>query len=116
MRRNLHESQNEEKFTRITEFKQLTGQVKEGVTAILKEYPSAYTGKDKLEPYYPIETAVNRKQYEAYRNKLMTWENLYLCGRLAQYRYFNMDEVIEYALQLSAAIMKLDSVSFVANS
>lgn len=107
---------NEEKFTRITEFKQLTGQVKEGVTAILKEYPSAYTGKDKLEPYYPIETAANRKQYEAYRNKLMTWENLYLCGRLAQYRYFNMDEVIEYALQLSAAIMKLDSVSFVASN
>ncbi|MFR3684385.1 MAG: UDP-galactopyranose mutase [Enterococcus sp.] len=97
---------NEEKFTRITEFKQLTGQIKEGVTAILKEYPCAYTGTDTLEPYYPIETAANRMQYESYQNKLSTWKNLYLCGRLAQYKYFNMDEVIESALQLSAGIMK----------
>lgn len=97
---------NEEKFTRITEFKQLTGQEVKGLTTILKEYPSIYTGAPGQEPYYPIENPANRKQYEMYRKELENWENLFLCGRLAQYKYYNMDQVIAEALQISAKILK----------
>lgn len=96
-----------EVFTRITEFKKLTGQQKTGVTTILKEYPKAFEGKSGQEAYYPIENAENRALYEKYETTLTScWNNLYLCGRLAEYKYYNMDAVVARALALVREILK----------
>ena len=95
---------NEEKFTRITEFKKLTGQTLEGATTILREYPMPFTHKPEEEAYYPIENPENRSQYEAYATDAVGVPGLYLCGRLAEYKYYNMDGVVERALLLANQI------------
>ncbi len=90
---------NEEKFTRITEFKYLTQQ-RACSTTILKEFPEKYDHLKGNTPYYPINNPTNDalfKQYAAFLNK---YPNFYLCGRLAEYKYYNMDGVIEQALNL----------------
>ena len=94
---------NDEAYTRVTEFKKLSGQRKDGVTAILREVPCACE-RDGQEPYYPIENPENRGLYEAYRAELAPWKRLFLCGRLAEYRYYNMDAVIAKALSLAGEL------------
>ncbi|WP_394266483.1 UDP-galactopyranose mutase [Anaerotignum sp.] len=101
---------NSEEFTRITEFKKLTGQEKPGVTTILREYPMAFTAKEGQEAYYPIENPQNRELHGMYEKALRQWENLYLCGRLAEYRYYNMDGVILRALDLAREILQKEKV------
>lgn len=92
-----------EDFTRITEFKKLTGQKLESATTILAEYPMAYDKDDTAhEPYYPIENPANRSLYEKYIQELDQWKNLHFCGRLAEYKYYNMDAVVDRALALCA--------------
>lgn len=93
---------NEEDFTRITEHKYLTGQVLPGTT-IMKEYPLAYVPEKNL-PYYPIASAESEALYQKYRTLADGYPRLHLCGRLAEYRYYNMDGVISRALELSDAI------------
>lgn len=105
---------NSEDFTRITEFKKLTGQEKSGVTTILREYPMAFTAKAGQEAYYPIENPQNRSLYEMYQKALKQWDNLYLCGRLAEYRYYNMDGVILRALDLAQEILQKEDVCLTA--
>lgn len=98
---------NEEDFTRITEFKYLTGQQLDGATTIMKEYPLAYTpdgGKGSI-PYYPIVGPENQALYNRYTELAGKIKNLHLCGRLAQYRYCNMDGAIAGALELSEKII-----------
>lgn len=102
---------NSEAFTRITEFKKLTGQKKSGITTILREYPTAFARQEGQEAYYPIENPENRARYERYRTALATWNQLYLCGRLAEYRYYNMDGVVARALQVSQEILERKSLS-----
>lgn len=97
---------NSEDFTRITEFKKLTGQEKAGVTTILREYPMAFAAKAGQEAYYPIESTQNRERYSMYEKALKQWKNLYLCGRLAEYRYYNMDGAILRALELTEEILQ----------
>lgn len=83
---------NDHAYTRITEFRHLTGQMHSG-TSIVREYP---TGEG--DPYYPIprdENEVLLKQYEALAARE---ENVTFVGRLAQYRYYNMDQVVAAAL------------------
>ncbi len=80
-------------FTRITEFKHLTGQVHNG-TSIVKEYP-----EDDGDPYYPIPRAENQKLFEKYNDLADKMNNVTFVGRLAQYRYFNMDQVVGAALK-----------------
>ena len=106
---------NSEDFTRITEFKKLTGQQKTGVTTILREYPMAFTANAGQEAYYPIENKQNRSLYEMYRKALQQWDNLYLCGRLAEYRYYNMDGAILRALELTQEILQKEKVCLAAN-
>jgi len=81
-----------EAYTRITEFKHLTGQ-KHPMTTIAREYPRA-TG----EPYYPIPRADNRALYAKYAAKAAAEANVTFVGRLAEYRYYNMDQVVASAL------------------
>jgi UDP-galactopyranose mutase len=96
---------NENEFTRITEFKYLTGQ-KHPKTTILREYPRAHDYKSGTVPYYPIQSEINQALYDKYRDALSGIKNLYFCGRLAQYKYFNMDAAVDSALKLSKMLIK----------
>lgn len=99
---------NEEKFTRITEFKQLAGQEIADATTILREYPLAYDPRGTVGnvPYYVIESPENRALYERYAALAATFPRLKLCGRLAEYRYYNMDAAVLRALALSQEILE----------
>jgi UDP-galactopyranose mutase len=85
---------NEEKFTRIVEYKHITGQ-KHPKTTIVKEYTT-----DEGEPYYPVPNPANQEIYDAYRAEADKLTNVYFVGRLANYKYFNMDEAFKNALEL----------------
>ncbi len=88
-------------FTRITEFKHLTGQDIEGKTTTMKEYPKAYTGADGEIPYYAILNEENFELYKKYRQLTDGFSDFHLLGRLAEYKYYNMDAIIERALKLA---------------
>ena len=88
---------NEHAFTRITEFKYLTGQIHAG-TSIVREYPEA-----EGDPYYPIPRPENQELLLRYRNLADMERNVFFIGRLAQYRYYNMDQVVAGALKVSAS-------------
>ena len=89
-----------EDFTRITEFKKLTSQKLDGVTTIMKEFPRAYEGKEGEIPYYPVACEESANLYKKYVEKCKEFKNLHLLGRLAEYRYYNMDAVVARALEL----------------
>ncbi len=91
---------NEEKFTRITEFKYFSNQLIPKATTILKEYPKKYQIQEDCIPYYAIIDDENREKYNQYDELVQKIPNLYMCGRLAEYKYYNMDTVIERALEL----------------
>lgn len=88
-------------FTRITEFKHLTGQNIKGKTTTLKEYPKAYTGVEGEIPYYAILNDANFELYKKYRQLTEGVPDFHLLGRLAEYKYYNMDAIIERALKLA---------------
>ena len=90
-------------FTRITEFKQIhpTHSTR---TTILKEYPQAYVA-GMNEPYYPLFTDEARAAYEKYSAELAAFKNVTAVGRLAEYRYYDMDDVIKRALEVAAALV-----------
>lgn len=92
-----------EDFTRITEFKYLTGQKAKGTT-IVREYPFAYTGADGEIPYYSIANAANQKLYEQYVSLIGKIPNVYLLGRLAEYKYYNIDAMVMKALELTEGL------------
>lgn len=89
-----------EDYTRITEYKYLTGQTVDGTT-IMKEYPFAYEGKEGQIPYYAIMNNENQALYDKYVKKLENIPNIYLLGRLAEYRYYNIDAIVNKALLLA---------------
>jgi UDP-galactopyranose mutase len=89
-------------FTRITEFRHLTGQQHDG-TSIVREYP-AVNG----DPYYPIPRPQTEALYKEYERLAPTVPGVTFVGRLAQYRYYNMDQVVGAAL---AAVQRLLSGS-----
>ena len=88
-------------FTRITEFKHLTGQVKPGATTIVREYSRSYTGAAGEIPYYAIINPANNALYAQYQAEADRFPNLYLLGRLAEYKYYNMDAIAGRALDLA---------------
>ncbi len=94
---------NEEAYTRITEFKHLTGQHHAG-TSIVYEYPCDYQPQQGLEPYYPIFTDEAQQRYQQYRARLAAMPQLLALGRLAEYRYFDMDDAVDNALAQFAAL------------
>lgn len=85
---------NDYKFTRITEFKKLTGQTHKKTT-ILKEFPTS-----DGEPYYPFPTKEWRERFVSYQEKMQQEKNVLFLGRLAEYKYYNMDAVVRQALNL----------------
>lgn len=83
-------------FTRITEFKHIHP-VSTSYTKILLEYPDTYK-KGVSDPFYPMFTNESKSQYNLYADLSKKIENLILVGRLAEYRYYDMDDIIERAL------------------
>lgn len=87
-------------YTRITEYKYLTGQKCKGTT-ISKEYPSAYTGEAGQIPYYSIANEENHALYAKYKAEVDQISNFHLLGRLAEYQYYNIDVMVEKAMGLA---------------
>ncbi len=85
---------NDYDYTRITEFKHLTGQRHEKTTVVY-EYPRA-----DGDPYYPIPRRENAERYKAYEALAEQTPNVHFSGRLATYRYYNMDQVVAQALKV----------------
>ena len=81
-----------EDYTRITEYKHLTGQ-SHPKTSVTYEYPS-----DQGDPYYPIPRAENQALYKQYEKLAIARRNVWFAGRLATYQYYNMDQVVGQAL------------------
>ncbi len=79
-------------YTRITEYKHLTGQVAP-VTSLTHEYPS-----DVGDPYYPVPRAENQELYKRYEALAAATPDVTFVGRLATYRYYNMDQIVGQAL------------------
>jgi UDP-galactopyranose mutase len=86
---------NEQAYTRIVEIKHATGQITPGTT-IIKEYPADF-GPGQ-EPYYPVPTAASKRLYEQYYAQAQQETNVTFLGRLATYRYYNMDQIVANAL------------------
>jgi len=94
-----------EDFTRITEFKFLTGQKDAKGTTIVREYPFAYTGAEGEIPYYAILNDENDKLYQQYKGLTEQYENFYLLGRLAEYKYYNIDAMTKKAMDLAESLL-----------
>ena len=95
-----------EDFTRITEFKFLTGQQDAKGTTIVREYPFAYTGAEGEIPYYAILEEKNQKLYEKYKALTKEYQGFYLLGRLAEYKYYNIDAMTLKAMELAEKLLK----------
>ena len=93
-----------EDFTRITEFKFLTGQKDTDGTTIVREYPFAYTGAEGEIPYYAILNDENNALYEKYRALTEQFGKFHLLGRLAEYKYYNIDAMCRKAMDLAEEI------------
>ena len=93
-------------YTRITEFKYLTGQELPGVTTIAKEFSRAYTGAADEVPYYAVISPENNALYAKYRAEAERYPDFYLLGRLAEYKYYNMDAIAARALELCDDLLK----------
>jgi len=91
---------NEHPYTRITDFKYLTGQ-KHPKTTIVYEYPRA-----EGDPYYPIPRAENAEVYKKYQQLAAGMTNTYFTGRLATYKYYNMDQVVAQSLTLFKKLLQ----------
>ena len=85
-------------FTRITEFKQIHP-AQSPRTTLLREYPQTYVAGEN-EPYYPIFTDEARAAYEKYSAELARFKNITALGRLAEYRYYDIDDVVRRALDI----------------
>src|SRR5918997_577214 len=83
---------NEHAYTRVTEFKYLTGQ-EHSKTTLVYEYPQE-TG----DPYYPVPRPENAELYKRYKALADATSGVYFVGRLATYKYYNMDQVVAQAL------------------
>ena len=81
-------------YTRVTEFKYLTGQ-KHEMTSVVYEIPRA-----SGDPYYPIPRAANAELYRRYKALADATPGVHFVGRLATYKYYNMDQVVGQALGL----------------
>lgn len=90
---------NDHAYTRITEFKHITGQEHAG-TSIVREYPQA-----EGEPYYPIPREENEALFKRYEALAKEEHDVTFVGRLAQYRYYNMDQVVGAALAATKRIL-----------
>lgn len=91
---------NEQAYTRITDFKYLSGQ-KHHKTTIVYEFPQA-----EGDPYYPVPRPENAELYKKYQQLANGMTNTYFVGRLATYKYYNMDQVVAQSLTLFKKLMQ----------
>lgn len=94
----------EEGYTRIVEYKKLPVQNVKG-TSYAVEYPLPYTPDVDAEPYYPVLTEESKSLYEKYQYLASLYNNLVVCGRLADYKYYNMDQCLERSLEMAKQIL-----------
>lgn len=92
---------NEYPYTRCTEFKALTGQ-EHPKTAVVYEYPTA-----EGDPYYPVPRPENAELYRKYERLARDTQGVHFVGRLATYKYYNMDQVVAQALTLCTKLMNV---------
>lgn len=86
-------------YTRITEYKHITGQSCKGTTVSF-EYPEAYE-RDRNEPYYPVPAPGNQEKFGRYQKEVKKIKGAVIfLGRLADYRYYNMDQAVARALNV----------------
>jgi len=95
---------NDYAYTRVTEFKYLTGQ-EHPQTSIVYEYP-----QDEGDPYYPVPRSENAELYKKYQALADATPNVHFAGRLATYKYYNMDQVVAQALALFQKITVAEEV------
>ncbi len=93
---------NEQAFTRITEFKYLTGQ-EHKKTSVVYEFPQG-----EGDPYYPIPRKENAEIYAKYKTLAETRSDVHFVGRLATYKYYNMDQIVAQALMTYGKIEGLN--------
>lgn len=89
-----------DEFTRITEYTKLPVQDANGWTTYAIEYSLPYKKGMKAEPYYPVLTEESQENYQRYLKEAKEYDNLLLCGRLADFKYYNMDQALERAIQV----------------
>ncbi len=94
---------NENRFTRIVEWKHATHQQSEK-TSIMRELPVAY--KKGREKFYPIPMASNNDILKEYQSEAEKLNSVIFCGRLAEYKYYNMDQVIARSLKIFSNLAK----------
>lgn len=92
-------------YVRIIEYKKLPIQSVAGTTYEV-EYSLPYKIGEHNEPYYPVLTVESLELYEKYRLLSRQVENLFICGRLGEFKYYNMDQALEKALDVSRQILK----------
>jgi len=90
---------NDHEFTRIAEYKHMTGQTHPG-TSITREYPSA-----EGDPYYPVRTAESHRLLEKYLALASRERNVVFLGRLGRFAYINMDQAVSLALAAAARVL-----------
>lgn len=97
---------NHESMTRITEFRHLTGQADVSGTTIVREYPQDYDPDDPSRniPYYPLMNPESRALYERYQALAKRFDQLIVCGRLGDFRYYNMDDAVSRSLELAESL------------
>jgi UDP-galactopyranose mutase len=95
---------NDYAYTRVTEFKYLTGQ-EHSQTSIVYEFP-----QDEGDPYYPVPRSENAELYKKYQALAEATPDVYFAGRLATYKYYNMDQVVAQALALFQKITSAEEV------
>jgi UDP-galactopyranose mutase len=91
---------NDHDYTRITEFKHLPGQAHAG-TSIVREYPQA-----EGDPYYPVPRPENEFLFKRYEALALKEHDVTFVGRLAQYRYYNMDQCVGAALKAAEYVLE----------
>jgi UDP-galactopyranose mutase len=94
---------NDFEYTRVTEFKHLTGEQHQR-TSIVYEYP-----RSEGDPYYPVPQPTNASIYSQYRKLAESLPNVRFVGRLGTYRYYNMDQVVGQALTLYKNLMRAEA-------
>lgn len=91
---------NDHDYTRVTEFKHLTGQTHR-CTSLVYEYPTS-----EGDPYYPVPTAASAETYQRYAQLAAATPEIQFLGRLATYRYYNMDQVVAQSLTFCSRLAK----------
>ncbi len=89
-------------YTRVTEYTKMPEQKDLGWTTVAYEYPAVYDRRADMgkEPYYPVLTDESQRMYGQYRELAGKYKNLILCGRLADFKYYNMDQCVLRALEV----------------